>query len=117
MSVPTSSLRRRGYLILGNKKRFGGVQLPNRFLCAELRAAQRPAELSDFGHGRGGFALQVCKDRACLCRANGACALDALEHEAVETSSELHVALARRALPGEYGGLFHIVCLHSLDCG
>ena len=104
---------RRNYQIFDNKKRFGGIQLPNRFLCAELRAAQRLAELGNLGDRSGAFALQVGQDVACLRRADGASALDAFERNAVKTSSELDVALACGALAGEYRRLFHIACLHS----
>lgn len=67
--------------------------------------------LGGAGYCGGAFALDVGEDLLCLRRGYDAGALDALEHDAVESASELNVAFARRAAAGEDICLFHISCL------
>ena len=60
------------------------------------------------------FSLHVNKNLAGLRRVDGAGALDALEHDPVQSSSELNVALAYRATAGENRSFRHILCLRIL---
>lgn len=60
------------------------------------------------------FPLQIHEDLFRLRRADDASALDALEHDAVQSTPELNVALAYGALAGEYHCLLHVACLHFL---
>ncbi len=61
-----------------------------------------------FGDRCGSFALKVYEDLSRLGRGDGASALEAFEHDTVQSATELNVALACRAAPGEDCCLFHI---------
>ena len=82
-------------------------------LCAELRVAQRFAVLGRLCHGDGAFLLDVSEDLSGLRRADDACALYALERDAVQSAAELDVTLAGGASAGEYRCLFHVAGLRS----
>ena len=83
-------------------------------LCAELRVAQRFAVLGRLCHCDGAFLLDVSEDLPGLCWADHASALDALERDPVQSTTELDVALAGGASAGEYRCLFHVADLHSI---